>query len=267
VIILPNRKCGTPVKGGTYGISRMALGGGLKPLTALAAPLPAEIANPRKPQLVDTARTLTADVGLWAPDPDWDYQGRFARLPRTGLADFFGVSQGYRNFWDVLFETSVKGLCRRVAQPLDIPLPCPVLLMHSQVVVDADWVDVEEWLREQGIEWAPGHLDSTPEGLVRNTAMMDDQPWREAQSLGHTGDDDFLWHPHSLLWQAIATLCERRLLAKFVRECDVQFGQGVGGLSWLTDWAMVLREDQDEVPDHLARKGVIAAVTEDDPRA
>lgn len=34
-----------------------------------------------------------------------------------------------------------------------------------------------------------------------------------------------------------------------------------------TDFCLVLEDGQDEIPGHLAVKGVIAAVAQDDPRA
>ena len=69
MIVLSNRKCGRPKAGALYMISRKSAGGTLLPFTAIAAPLSAEIASPRKPEVVDVAAFELTDT---RDDPNAD---------------------------------------------------------------------------------------------------------------------------------------------------------------------------------------------------
>lgn len=270
MLVLPNRRCGKVKKGAMYMVSRKSVLGTLLPFTAIASPLPGEVRNPRKPEVIDTSRTLTGLAGLIHVDPHVSF-GRFARLPRVGLADFWGKSAGYVNVWDCIEETQRLGICRRVAQIPDVPLPCPVLMLHAEAVVDVDWISVRYWLGGRGIRWDFQGVqvlrkyveDGQPLQDCR-TVGVEDQPWREAHSLARKGDDDFMWHPYAKLWEVIPQLKKRRLFGRFREECSVRFEEGIFGLAWITDFAWCLREGEKEVPDHLAAKGVIPAVAEGD---
>lgn len=258
MLVLPNRRCGKVALGGLYAVSRKSVFGTLAPFTAIASPLPAEVRNPRRPEVIDTARTLCGLAGLVHVDPHVTL-GRFARLPKIGLADYFGRSQGYRSTWDCIEETQRLGVCRRVAQVPNVPLPCPVLMLHAEAVVDADVDVMREWLFEEGI------VVFAQSGRVYDT-NLEDQPWREASSLGRKGDDNFMWHPHVGLWRIIPHLRERRLFKRFRTDCGVRFEEGVFGLSWITDFCYTLKDDEVEVPLPLAMKGVVGAYAEDDSR-
>lgn len=273
MIVLPNRKCGKVKSGGLYAIGRKGVFGTLLPFTAIAAPLPAEVANPRKPQVVDTARTLTGLAGLVNYD-EAAIIGRFARLPKIGLADYWGQSQGYRNVWDVVEETQRFGICRRVANVPSVPLPCPVLVLHAEAVMSVppsrSGVTIKSWLDGYGIRWdfqGVQALREYVEDVQPLLVSVDDQPWREAHSLGRKGDDDFMWHPYTDLWRIIPELKRHQLFKRFRQECSARFEQGVFGISWLTDFCYVLKDDETEVPAHLAERGVVGAFAQDDLRA
>jgi len=268
VIALPNRRCGKVTPGGLYAVSRMSAFGTLLPFTAVAAPLPAEVANARKPEIVDTARTLCGLAGLVHLDPHVDI-GRFARLPKIGVADYWGQSQGYKSVWDCVEETQRLGVCRRVANVPSVPLPTPVLMLHAEAVMDVSGQRARDWLTEQ-FGWTAEQEPAWASSVYSDRFGMvdvEDQPWREAHSLGREGDDDFMWHPHVKLWEIMPQLRKRRLFSKFRGECGVRFEEGVFGLSWITDVAYVLKRGEKEVPNHLAARGVIAAVAQDDSRA
>ena len=274
MIVLPDRRCGTVEKGGLYMISRKSIFGTLRPFTALAAPLAAEIANVRRPEVVDIARTLCGVAGLIHLDPHVDF-GRFAKLPKIGLADFWGKAAGYVNTWDCVEETQRLGVCRRIANVPSVPLPCPILMLHAEAVVEPfNWIAMWYWLHDRhGIEWDVQGVQVLRKYVEDGQPLQDcrvvgvgDQPWREANSLGRAGDDDFMWHPYVGLWHIIPQLRERRLLKKFREECSVRFEEGIFGVSWISDFCLVLEDDQDEVLGHLAVKGVIPALTENDPR-
>lgn len=264
MLVLPNRRCGTPEKGALYMVSRESVFGTLALFTAIASPLPAEVRNSRKPEVVDTSRTLTGLAGLIHPDPHVSF-GRFARLPRIGIADFWGQSRGYRNVWDCVEETRRLGVCRKVANVFDVPLPCPVLMLHAEAVITPGraWSSVGGWLFGQGIEWDVAYYQGED---ATDIVTVEKQPWREVGSLGRVGDDDFSWHPYVELWGVVSKLRERRLFSKFRDECSIRFEEGVFGLSWISDFVYTLKDDEAEVPVHLAEKGVVGALTQDDPR-
>jgi hypothetical protein len=243
----------------------MGPGGTLLPFTALVAPFPAEIENPRAQQAISISATLENATGLWLPDGT--SQKSFAGLPVYGVADLWGKGAGYKTVWDVIEETRQKGVCRRIPQVPEVELPCPILMMHMDAVVSRTYRaphDLKVWLHGHGVEWSMTGGEDEPPGYQLGT--VSGQPWHsEAESLGRVGDDDFMWHPYVKLYKKIAGLKEEKLFSEFCRQFGME--QGVFGLSWITKFAYVLGEGETEVPDHLKAKGVEAAVGEDDPRA
>lgn len=262
LVVLPSRKCGTPKKGGLYSISLMSPNGTLEPFTALVAPQPAEIDNPRSPQVVSIPATLESEIG-GLHFPTGQESRLWKSIPSVGLADLWGVGAGYKDTWDAVAETKAKGICRRVAKVSDLRTPIPVLMMHMEAVVTlpetVTWDEVNAWLDERDIEPVQTY---DPDAAV----FIHDKPYLDEEKLGRVGCDTFLWHPYIKLYMLLSELRARRLRTKFLREFDVSLTQGIFGLSWITAFVYVLGEDEDTVPDELAQKGVLSAITEDDPR-
>lgn len=265
--VLPNRKCGR-VKQGLYAVGEMSSAGSLLPFTALVAPIPAEISNPRVAQRVGIAETLLAGAGLQPARGE-----SFAGLPSVGVADLWGKSAGYETVWDAIAETRALGISRRIANVPDLVVPYLVLMMH----MDADVYSMQEAYATAASVWdieIPEWFEMKRAGgsllrpfVLNNAYSLWAQPFLEAKSLGIKDDDDFMYHPYVKLYAAIHELKKAYLYNEFKREFGIYTEQGVFGLSWVTSICYVLGEDETEVPPALAKRGVEAAVGEDDPRA
>jgi len=257
LVVLPDRKCGTPRKG-LYMTGELSPSGTLLPFTALAAPFEAIIAHPRSYQKVDIWETLYHANGLrtsgCAPP--------FAGLPQQGIADLWGKSAGYECVYDVAIETCMKGICRRIAKVPDLETPFPVLMMHMHAVVDAPIPEMAwDWLETMGIEW------SRTQG-IENPIDVLDRPWQAASSLGRVGDQDYMTHPHFDLWRVISEMAvNENYLDWWLEDNQVELRQGVFGLGWITKVVYVLGKDDEEVPEAYADRGVLPAVNTHDPRA
>lgn len=257
MMVLPKRKCGR-VKCGLYAVSEASENGTLEPWTWLAYPFPAEIANPRKAEPISMGDTLDMRAGLWPPTP---YPVKPYGLPAVGVADLWGRSAGYKDAWDVAHECSFKGTARRIAQVPDVPLPYPVLALHKEamLVSPLGWGVVQDWLLGHDLVWSPmgDGVDWT----------VDDTPWVGAESLGRVGDETYHGHPYTGLMRVMPELRRRRLRSQFVRECQIEFEEAVFGMTWITAIVWVLGEEESAVPKELAKKGVLPAMGEGDPRA
>lgn len=255
LFVLPKRKCGTP-RSGLYLVSRMSPSGSLLPFTALAAPFESMIANPRSYQVVDMPSTLL-NLGLTF---DSDLEPTH-NLPKYGIADMWGMSAGYPFVWDAIEETRRLGVSRRVANIPDIPFPIPVLMMHMHAMWDMPGTG------ETALNWLCDNFGweslSEHNGVAASTPSM---PWCLAKSLGHVGDDDYLWHPYARLWELIPQIDRDERLEWFLEWFQVEQRPGVFGLSWITHAAYVLGPGETEVPAKWADRAV-PAVSETDPRA
>lgn len=250
MFIMMNRKCGKVKGGGLYLVGEPSPDGTLLAFTAIAAPFEARIAHPRNHQIVDVPTTLLKADGLRVDGND-----SFAGLPKIGIADLWGKSAGYTTVWDVIAETATKGISRRVAHIPDIPRPFPILMMHMNTVLNIPNPNAAvEWLLDHGIT------------INEEVYPLFGMPWRGAESLGHVGDKTYLDHPYVALWAALAAL-DPELMQMFLEYHQIEFRQGVCGLSWITQAVYVLKDDETDVPEELAEKGVIAGIGESDPRA
>ena len=249
LVILPDRKCGTPKKG-LYMTGTLSPTGTLHPFTALAAPFEALIAHARSYQKVDMWATLGQCNGLAFDGADLP----FARLPRHGIADLWGKAAGYEHVMDVILETMEKGISRRIAKVPDLETPFPVLMMHVDAVVNAPIPEMAwDWLEDMGIY-----------NLDRDTVST--RPWHTAPSLGRTMDRTYLDHPYINVWEAIQKMDREDKLDWWIEDNQIELRQGVFGLGWITEVVYVLGKDEDEVPEKYVEKGVVAAVNEHDPR-
>lgn len=260
LFVLPNRKCGK-VRQGLYLISRTSPNGTLLPFTALVAPFEAYIANARSYQVVDIPSTL-ANLSLTL---DSDLEASH-NLPKKGLADLWGMSTGYKEVQDVIEETMLKGVSRRVAAIPDIEFPCPVLMMHMHAVLDIpDPERAWKWLNDK-TGWEPYIEFAFPDMTDAPTVYVDSRPWLDAESLGHVGDDTYLWHAYAALYELIPQLQKDDLWDWFMEWFCIEYRPGVFGLSWITHAAYVLGPGETEVPAKWADRAV-PAVGESDPRA
>jgi hypothetical protein len=217
--------------------------------------------------LVGIAETLLGEVGLQPPSGE-----AFAGLPLVGVADLWGKSAGYETVWDVIAETQAKGISRRIANVPDLEVPYPVLMMHMDADIyssqEAYTPSVSVWDIEitKWFEMKRAEFDGSP-FVLSGAHDLWAQPFVVAESLGRKGDDDFMYHPHVKLYTAIHELKKVKLYNEFRFEFNIYVDQGIFGLSWITSICYVLGEDETEVPPALAKRGVEAAVGEDDPRA
>lgn len=254
--VMHKRLCGTP-RSGLYAVGEVSSNGSLLAFTALAAPVPAEIQNPRAAEKVHLRFTLNAGLGLVPPGPGL-MDLPFAGLPLVGMADLWGKASGYETVSDVVGETLNKGIARRIPAVPDVSLPCPILMMH----MDAHFYAVREGWQERVIrfvnEWEP---------LWAIQCNVEDQPWRDAPSLGRSGDDMYLWHPYMAFWQALSDIGGPTERERSVADMGGRMAQGIFGLTWVTKFVQVLRQDQDHVDEKYARQGVLPALSPDDPRA
>jgi len=178
-----------------------------------------------------------------------DGNGPFAGLPQYGVADLWGKSFGYDHVWDVIEETRRLGVSRRISGVPSLTPPYPVLMMHVEGFVSVptgDWQFVDRYF---------------------DVAEIDTRPWRDAESLGRVGDDSYLLHPHTEFYKFVSDMDRDDTLDDFMEYTRTEFHQGVFGLSWITDIVYVLGRNDTEVPEKYADRGVVAAVTQDDPRA
>jgi len=273
-LVLSNRKCGRVRGGGLYATGVLSPEGTLLPFTAIAAPFEAHVPNPRAPAYIDVPATLQR-VGLVSDAGNPAYAEPFAKLPRLGIVDLWGMSAGYETAWDVIEETCRLGISRRIAQVPSLQVPYPVLMAHKNAVVDFAHLEfVDDWLRDwaERQPWGEGMSPTEPGwGYEYDTGkgfsvLYNEHSWLGAESLGRVGDDDYLWHHYvDLLW-AVGQLTAQGVLDKFLHETGSELREGVFGLSWVTAIAYVLKPHETEVPEHLAEKGVVAAVPEGDPR-
>jgi len=229
----------------------------LNTFTAIAAPVEAEIHNPRAAEKVHIYATLNAGYGLIGPGPGLGSQ-RFAQLPTWGMADLWGKSARYKTVWDVIQETFFKGVARRIPTVPDVTLPCPLLMLHMNTFANRPMTSNISALKELLPEFFSG---SPP-----NDLFLFDQPWRKAASLGRRGDETFMSHPHVKFWEAIGQM-DTRKRNKTLKRMDVRLTQGIFGLTWITAFCQVLGPDEDHVQDNLAELGVLPALAPDDPRA
>lgn len=256
MIVLPRRKCGVP-RPGLYAVGARAPRGTLNAFTAIAAPVEAYIANPRAAEKVHIHASLSAGYGLIPPGPGLGSEP-FAQLPIWGMADLWGKSAGYKTVWDVIEETVAKGVARRIPKVPDVTLPCPLLMLHMNTFASPRMTTNTDTLRELLPEFFSG---SPP-----NALFLFDQPWRDAKSLGRSGDDTFMSHPHVRFWQVIGQI-DTRKRNKTLKELDVRLTEGIFGFTWITAFCQVLKPHEDRVHDNLAQVGVLPALAPNDPRA
>ena len=253
MFVLPDRRCGTP-RSGLYLVSRMSPNGTLLPFTALASPFESMIANPRSYQVVDMPATLINLSLTFDSDLEPTHN-----LPKYGIADMWGMAAGYLYVWDAIEETCRLGVSRRVGNIPDLPFPIPVLMMHMHAVLDAPSGACWDYLsRQYGFEQICDH-----DGTIGTIGNM---PWCLAKSLGHVGDNDYLWHPYAKLWELVPQMDRDEKLDWFLEWFQVEQRPGVFGLSWITHAAYVLGPGETEVPAKWADRAV-PAVNERDPRA
>ena len=274
--VLPNRRCGTVKQGGLYACGELSPYGTLNAFTALVAAFDSEIANPRAAQAISIPQTL--EYLMLCPPGGNDRE--YKHLPAVGFADLWGKCY-YPTVWSVIEETMEKGISRHIAQVPDIPLPAPVLMMHMDAVIeppdapdspfkhtftpeDCQYQALEPMLAKLNVTWHYANdMGMTP--TVRPFKWHDDA----VPSLGHRGDPTFMDHPYVSLYRAFSDLQDTKKLKKFLKDNKVNQAQGLFGLSWITKYVYVLKDDEDTVPDKFAHAAwaVEPGVGVDDPRA
>lgn len=249
LLVLPNRRCGR-VRPGLYLVGRRSPHGTLNAFTAIAAPFEAVIPYNRSYFVIDVPTTLTG--GHWLRT---DGNAEFGGLPRLGIADLWGKSVGYESVWDIIQETRLLGLTRRVSQIPDIPRPFPVLMMHVDAYFDIPLLSL--------------FMDILNNHEVHVDDMLEDKSWTRLydKSIGRRGDPDFMDHQYVYLYEMQKVLERTGDWDGILEDCRVEMRQGVFGLSWVTDAVEVLPHDRNHVREDLAERGVLPAVSVDDPRA
>jgi len=277
MLVLGNRKCGSPQEGGCYGVSMFGDRGTMLPWTWLPAPVPAKVENPRRQEIVDVRNTLLGEASLVHPDSYLETSS-LAGLPLHGLADQWGETH-YKTVVDVAYESTSLGICRRMSPQIikmcqGLPTPIPVLAIHKLADMgDIRRSDVKRWLADHDIYWSP-FVDIDP--LPPPDCHIYDQPWKDAESLGRIrwdgekrdADDNFGWHRYVTLYKIVAQLKQRKLFTTFVRECNITFEPAIFGIGWIAGFAWVVPGDknEDDMPNSLKDIGVLPVYRSSDSR-
>jgi hypothetical protein len=152
-------------------------------------------------------------------------------------------------------EIATRGPSFRIAQILDVTLPCVVFLSHDRAVISATTSMDDLWaaLVEEGLTVGncPNYKDK--EYINPETGC----PW---DGIGTIYCRVPIAWPMRRFYEALAAARKARKHAKLIREHGLAYDEGVFGFTWITkyEWVVGEGETADDVPDHL--KGIAEPV-------